>query len=38
MQTSVADVWAAGDVCAMRTDEQEPFWFQMRLWTQVWQD
>ena len=35
MQTSVADVWAAGDICAIRPEEQEPCWFQMRLWTQV---
>ena len=35
LQTSVADVWAAGDICAVRPEEQEPCWFQMRLWTQV---
>ncbi|CAL5219619.1 g1491 [Coccomyxa viridis] len=35
LQTSVADVWAAGDICAVRPEEQEPCWFQMRLWTQA---
>ena len=35
MQTSAAAVWAAGDICAVRPQEQEPCWFQMRLWTQV---
>lgn len=35
LQTSVAGVWAAGDICTVRPEEKEPCWFQMRLWTQV---
>lgn len=35
MQTSVEDIWAAGDVCTVRPSETQPHWFQMRLWTQV---
>ena len=35
MQTSVEDIWAAGDVCTVKPSEQQRHWFQMRLWTQV---
>uniref|UniRef100_A0A182SYU7 FAD/NAD(P)-binding domain-containing protein n=1 Tax=Anopheles maculatus TaxID=74869 RepID=A0A182SYU7_9DIPT len=34
METSVKDVYAAGDVCYAGW-EQAPHWFQMRLWTQA---
>ncbi|XP_022673448.1 pyridine nucleotide-disulfide oxidoreductase domain-containing protein 1-like [Varroa destructor] len=32
-ETSCKDVYAAGDVCVLRTNEE--LWFQMRLWTQA---
>ncbi len=35
LQTSVPDIYAAGDCCTMRPEEQAPQWFQMRLWTQA---
>ncbi|KAL5466979.1 hypothetical protein EMCRGX_G031144 [Ephydatia muelleri] len=35
MRTSVADVYAAGDVCTPTWSQQSPLWFQMRLWTQA---
>ncbi|EIE20879.1 FAD/NAD(P)-binding domain-containing protein [Coccomyxa subellipsoidea C-169] len=35
MKTSVEGVWAAGDVCTVRSSELQPHWFQMRLWTQA---
>uniref|UniRef100_A0A182NTR7 FAD/NAD(P)-binding domain-containing protein n=1 Tax=Anopheles dirus TaxID=7168 RepID=A0A182NTR7_9DIPT len=34
METSVSDIYAAGDVCYAGW-EQAPHWFQMRLWTQA---
>lgn len=34
METSVTDVYAAGDVCYAGWDHA-PHWFQMRLWTQA---
>ncbi|KAK0428043.1 hypothetical protein QR680_010564 [Steinernema hermaphroditum] len=34
MQTSILDVYAAGDVCTP-TWEKSPQWMQMRLWTQA---
>ncbi|CAG0890154.1 unnamed protein product [Darwinula stevensoni] len=34
MRTSVADVFAAGDVCTPAW-QRSPLWFQMRLWTQA---
>lgn len=34
MQTSVADIYAAGDCCTAAWDWAEN-WFQMRLWTQA---
>lgn len=36
METSLADVYAAGDVCTTSW-EAAPQWFQMRLWTQAHQ-
>ena len=36
METSVKDVFAAGDVCSANWEQQE-LWFQMRLWTQAHQ-
>ena len=35
METSVPGVYAAGDCCTVDPTQQEPFWFQIRLWTQV---
>lgn len=36
METSLPDVYAAGDVCTTSW-EKAPHWFQMRLWTQAHQ-
>jgi small subunit ribosomal protein S18b len=36
METSVKDVFAAGDVCSVNWDQRE-LWIQMRLWTQAHQ-
>ena len=35
MQTSVQDVYAAGDACCTKWPDQSQQWFQMRLWTQA---
>jgi hypothetical protein len=35
LATSAQDVWAAGDCCTLDPGQQEPHWFQMRLWSQV---
>lgn len=36
METSVPDVYAAGDACTIRVDgNQSTHWFQMRLWSQA---
>ncbi|PSN43440.1 Pyridine nucleotide-disulfide oxidoreductase domain-containing protein 1, partial [Blattella germanica] len=34
METSVPDIFAAGDICTTTWD-RAPHWFQMRLWTQA---
>ena len=35
MQSSVPDVYAAGDACTIAWTDKSPHWFQMRLWSQV---
>lgn len=36
METSVSDIYAAGDCCSINSiDSVQSHWFQMRLWTQV---
>ena len=36
METSISDIYAAGDCCSIvSSDSAQSHWFQMRLWTQV---
>lgn len=35
METSVSDVFAAGDVCTVQWKHESQTWHQMRLWTQA---
>ncbi|GBF99943.1 hypothetical protein Rsub_12636 [Raphidocelis subcapitata] len=35
LRTSDPSIWAAGDCCTLRGEEQAPHFFQMRLWTQA---